>query len=93
MVYVVNAAMVSLVVVLWLEAGYGRAARIFTSGTNLIIYGLSDSPCETQLSVAVSIVDWINGTIDTTTSVLARALTPALRGFVSPCGFWLARDS
>lgn len=51
-----------------LEAGYQRAAQILTQGKYPIIYGLSDSPCEAQ-RVAVSIVDWIGGTIDTTTSV------------------------
>lgn len=51
-----------------LEAGYDRAAQILTNGKYPIVYGLSDSPCEAQ-RVAVSIVDWINGTIDTTTSV------------------------
>ena len=51
-----------------LEEGYDRAAKILTSGRYPIVYGLSDSPCEAQ-RVAVSIVDWIKGTIDTTTSV------------------------
>ena len=51
-----------------LEDGYERAARILTEGKYPIVYGLSDSPCEAQ-RVAVSIVDWIGGTIDTTTSV------------------------
>jgi formylmethanofuran dehydrogenase subunit B len=51
-----------------LEDGYDLAARILTDGKYPIIYGLSDSPCEAQ-RVAVSIADWINGTIDTTTSV------------------------
>ncbi len=51
-----------------LDEGYDRAARILTSGKYPIIYGLSDSPCEAQ-RVAVSIADWIKGTIDTTTSV------------------------
>ncbi len=51
-----------------LDEGYDRAARILTSGKYPIVYGLSDSPCEAQ-RVAVSIVDWIKGTIDTTTSV------------------------
>ncbi len=51
-----------------LEAGYDRAAKILTDGKYPIIYGLSDSPCEAQ-RVAVSIADWIDGTIDTTTSV------------------------
>jgi formylmethanofuran dehydrogenase subunit B len=51
-----------------LEAGYDRAARILTDARYPIVYGLSDSPCEAQ-RVAVSIADWINGTVDTTTSV------------------------
>ncbi|MEI2768735.1 MAG: hypothetical protein V9E86_09700 [Nitrosomonas sp.] len=51
-----------------LEQGYDRAAQILTTGKYPIVYGLSDSPCEAQ-RVAVSIVDWIKGTIDTTTSV------------------------
>jgi formylmethanofuran dehydrogenase subunit B len=51
-----------------LEAGYQRAAEILTTAKYPIVYGLSDSPCEAQ-RVAVSIVDWIGGTIDTTTSV------------------------
>lgn len=51
-----------------LEAGYDKAAEILTTGRYPIIYGLSDSPCEAQ-RVAVSIADWISGTIDTTTSV------------------------
>ena len=50
------------------EEGYDRAAEILTTGKYPIIYGLSDSPCEAQ-RVATSIVDWIDGTIDTTTSV------------------------
>ena len=51
-----------------LEAGYDRAAEILTTGKYPIVYGLSDSPSEAQ-RVAVSIVDWVDGTIDTTTSV------------------------
>ena len=51
-----------------LEAAYDRAAEILTTGKYPIVYGLSDSPCEAQ-RVAVSIADWIDGTIDTTTSV------------------------
>ena len=51
-----------------LDEGYDRAAQILISGKYPIVYGLSDSPCEAQ-RVAVSIVDWIKGTIDTTTSV------------------------
>ena len=51
-----------------LEEGYELAAELLTSAKYPICYGLSDSPCEAQ-RVAVSIVDWISGTIDTTTSV------------------------
>lgn len=51
-----------------LEAGYRLAAELLTGAKYPIIYGLSDSPCEAQ-RVAVSIADWISGTIDTTTSV------------------------
>ncbi len=51
-----------------LEEGYELAAELLTSAKYPIVYGLSDSPCEAQ-RVAVSIVDWISGTIDTTTSV------------------------
>lgn len=51
-----------------LEEGYDLAARILTAAKYPVIYGLSDSPCEAQ-RVAVSIADWISGTIDTTTSV------------------------
>ena len=50
------------------EEGVRRAAEILTEAKYPIVYGLSDSPCEAQ-RVAVSIVDWIDGTIDTTTSV------------------------
>ena len=51
-----------------LEDAYDRAADILTTGKYPIVYGLSDSPSEAQ-RVAVSIADWIDGTIDTTTSV------------------------
>src|ERR1043166_5550943 len=51
-----------------LQEGYDLAAELLTSAKYPIVYGLSDSPCEAQ-RVAVSIVDWISGTIDTTTSV------------------------
>ena len=50
------------------QEGIDRAARILTDANYPIIYGLSDSPCEAQ-RVAVSIADWIDGTVDTTTSV------------------------
>ena len=62
-----------------LEAGYDRAAEILTSGKNPIVYGLSDSPCEAQ-RVAVSIADWIDGTIDTTTSVCHGPSDMAFQG-------------
>ncbi len=51
-----------------LEEGYDRAARILCEARYPIVYGLSDSPCEAQ-RVAVSIGDWIGGSVDTTTSV------------------------
>src|SRR5213596_2308434 len=51
-----------------LQEGYDLAAELLTSAKYPIVYGLSDSPCEAQ-RVSVSIVDWISGTIDTTTSV------------------------
>ena len=51
-----------------LEDGYDLAAKILTDAKYPIIYGLSDSPCEAQ-RVAVSIADWVDGIIDTTTSV------------------------
>ena len=52
-----------------LEEGDRAGRRRFSPTAKYpIIYGLSDSPCEAQ-RVAVSIADWIGGTIDTTTSV------------------------
>ena len=62
-----------------LEQGYDRAAQILTGGKYPIVYGLSDSPCEAQ-RVAVSIVDWIDGTIDTTTSGLSRPVGHGVSG-------------
>jgi formylmethanofuran dehydrogenase subunit B len=50
------------------EEGIDRAARILTDAIYPITYGLSDSTSEAQ-RVAVSIVDWIGGIVDTTTSV------------------------
>lgn len=50
------------------EAGVEQAARILSQAKYPIIYGLSDTTCEAQ-RVAVSIADWIAGTVDTTTSV------------------------
>ena len=48
--------------------GIERAARILVDARYPLIYGLSDTTCESQ-RVAVSIGDWIGGTVDTTTSV------------------------
>ena len=50
------------------EQGVERAAKILTEAIYPITYGLSDSTSEAQ-RVAVGISDWIDGTIDTTTSV------------------------
>ncbi len=50
------------------EEGVERAAKILTEAIYPITYGLSDSTSEAQ-RVAVGITDWIDGTIDTTTSV------------------------
>lgn len=51
-----------------LEAAIERAAQILTKATFPILYGLSDTTCEGQ-RVAVAIMDWIGGNVDTTTSV------------------------
>jgi formylmethanofuran dehydrogenase subunit B len=51
-----------------LEEGVQRAAEILTKARYPLVYGLSDTTCEAQ-RVAVSIADWIGGTVDTTTSV------------------------
>ncbi|MCH8923839.1 MAG: formylmethanofuran dehydrogenase subunit B [Planctomycetes bacterium] len=50
------------------EEGVERTAKILTEAIYPITYGLSDSTSEAQ-RVAVGITDWIDGTIDTTTSV------------------------
>lgn len=50
------------------EEGIRRAARILYEARSPLIYGLSDTTCESQ-RVAVSIADWIGGCVDTTTSV------------------------
>ena len=50
------------------EEGVKEAARILASARYPITYGLSDTTAESQ-RVAVSIVDWIGGIVDTTTSV------------------------
>lgn len=51
-----------------LEAGIDRAARILVDAKYPMVYGLGDTTSEAQRT-AVSIADWIGGTIDTTTSV------------------------
>ncbi len=48
--------------------GVERAAQILAQSKYPLIYGLSDTTSESQ-RVAVSIADWIDGTVDTTTSV------------------------
>jgi formylmethanofuran dehydrogenase subunit B len=50
------------------DEGVERAAQILAAAKYPIIYGLSDTTCEAQ-RIAVSIGDWIGGTVDTTTSV------------------------
>ncbi len=50
------------------EEGIRLAAKILVEARYPVIYGLSDTTCEAQ-RVAVSIADWIGGTVDTTTSV------------------------
>ncbi len=50
------------------EEGIERAAKILYEARYPLIYGLSDTTCESQ-RVAVSIADWIGANLDTTTSV------------------------
>ncbi len=50
------------------EEGIERAAEILYRARYPLIYGLSDTTCESQ-RVAVSIADWIGANLDTTTSV------------------------
>ena len=50
------------------EQGIDYAARILSEARYPLVYGLSDTTSESQ-RVAVSIADWIGGTVDTTTSV------------------------
>jgi len=50
------------------DEGIERAARILTNAKYSLTYGLSDTTSESQ-RVAVGIVDWIGGIVDTTTSV------------------------
>lgn len=50
------------------EEGIERAAQILAHAKYPLIYGLSDTTCESQ-RVAVGIGDWIGANVDTTTSV------------------------
>lgn len=51
-----------------LDQGIDRAARILVEARYPLVYGLSDTTCESQRKAA-AIADLIGGTIDTTTSV------------------------
>ncbi|MCA9217415.1 MAG: formylmethanofuran dehydrogenase subunit B [Planctomycetales bacterium] len=59
--------------------GITEAARILASARYPITYGLSDTTAESQ-RVAVSIVDWIGGLVDTTTSVCHGPTGMAFQG-------------
>ncbi len=50
------------------EEGIERAAQILADARYPLVYGLSDTTTESQ-RVAVGIVDWAGGLVDTTTSV------------------------
>jgi formylmethanofuran dehydrogenase subunit B len=50
------------------DNGIERAAQILAAAKYPLVYGLSDTTCESQ-RVAVAIADWIGGNLDTTTSV------------------------
>ncbi len=50
------------------EEGIESAAQILAQASYPLVYGLSDTTCESQ-RVAVGISDWIGGLVDTTTSV------------------------
>ena len=50
------------------EEGIERAAQILYDARYPLVYGLSDTTCESQ-RVAVSVADWIGANVDTTTSV------------------------
>jgi formylmethanofuran dehydrogenase subunit B len=50
------------------EEGVNRAAELLAAAKYPLIYGLSDTTCESQ-RVAVGIGDWIGANVDTTTSV------------------------
>jgi formylmethanofuran dehydrogenase subunit B len=61
------------------EEGIERAARILTDARYPLIYGLSDTTCESQ-RVAVSIADWIGSNLDTTSSVCHGPSGMAVQG-------------
>ncbi|MFT5524173.1 MAG: formylmethanofuran dehydrogenase subunit B [Pirellulaceae bacterium] len=50
------------------EDGIERASQILANAKYPLVYGLSDTTCESQ-RVAVSIADWVGANVDTTTSV------------------------
>ena len=50
------------------DEGIQRAAEILAAAQYPLVYGLSDTTCESQ-RVAVAIADWIGGNLDTTTSL------------------------
>ena len=62
------------------ETGIERAADILSEARYPLIYGLSDTTSESQ-RVAVSIADWIGGTVDTTTSVCHGPSGMAFQGY------------
>lgn len=62
-----------------IEQGMDRAARILTDARYPLIYGLSDTTTESQ-RVAVSLADWIGGSLDTTSSVCHGPSGMALQG-------------
>ena len=59
--------------------GVERAARILLAAKYPLVYGLDDTTCEAQ-RVAVSIADWIGGTVDTSTSVYQGPWGVAFQG-------------
>ncbi len=59
--------------------GVERAAQILLAAKYPLVYGLDDTTCEAQ-RVAVSIADWIGGTVDTSTSVYQGPWGVAFQG-------------
>lgn len=62
-----------------LEEAVDTAARLLAEARFPLIYGLSDTTCEAQRE-AVAIADYINGTIDTTSSVCHGPTGMAFQG-------------